>query len=171
MKERKIVGSGIEHIVYESHNSQYVLKRPRVSTRLALFTTGDTVQTIRDELQEAYIVAEKTSLVIPKTRVITQTPHSYIMIQEKITPNGNKSPESIVNQNPTSMPYLRYISNPNNFIMHDETLYWIDPTKGPILRLLNKYTAIDEYAFRRIWTDCKRKITFFTEKLSNLRSN
>jgi len=154
MKERKYLSKGWEHSVYLSNfNKQTVLKVPHLTTTLSLKTFFNGYKTIQKELELSHELIKSTNIKIPKTRIIP-IKKSYVITQELIENDNSINIADSLANHPQLLSH--YDSKPSNFASQNGIIYWLDPTKGPIGRLIEKTGFIDIKNYRRITIKIKK---------------
>lgn len=141
MEKRDIsLDGGLEHKVWQRSDApDIVFKTPKKINAALLNRYFGGVQKVRDELEEANKTAHASGLKIPRTIIepfgrsymiaqeYIQDDHSVANIEERLHKSGNKD-------------FLTwYQQNPSNFASREGKIYWLDPTKGPIGRMFEKF--------------------------------
>lgn len=155
---KEYLGRGVEHITYKTKigNRDYVLKKPRAYNAWTLRHMFGGTDTLRHELKNSIALAAKSDVVVPKTRIIPFK-RGYVMGQEFI--ENDKSVPSIrraIQETDNSALLLHYETRPQNFLSHDHTIYWIDPTRAPFFRLTDKLPVISEQGIRKGYRALRR---------------
>jgi hypothetical protein len=150
---REIIGQGHEHTVYRvNNNDEWVLKKPRFIQR-SLYSAQEIQQEITTNTQ----LLDNENVIIPPTRLFPIN-GSYIIAQKFIEEDFSMDiREQFLEQDNTYL-LQRYNNQPKNFISNQGNIYWIDPTKGPITRILEKYHIMNEPTYRKISDRIKRII-------------
>ena len=157
--ERAIIGAGTEHIVFASHNPNYVLKRPRRANRLVHVLTRTNAHTVKGDINHTQlIVAELEDIRVPETRVFPRG-SSYIIAQRRIHDDGTTDIGRVLATHADVFLQERYHIKPQNFLSTQGIVYIVDPTKSPRTRIFEIF-GIDEFAFIRIRRHFRKKIRY-----------
>ncbi len=157
--ERAIIVAGTEHIVFASHNPNYVLKRPRIANRLVHALTRTNADTVKRDINHTQlIVAALENICVPETRVFPRGSF-YIIAQRRIYDDGTTDIGSVLATHADIFLQERYHIKPNNFLSEQGIIYIVDPTKSPRTRIL-EVLGIDEFAFNRIRRHFRKKIRY-----------
>lgn len=143
--------SGREHWVILSSCKRHVRKIPTLDTLVSFplgFTTADI---IADEYQQAQLTINQTKVKIPPTRIRVFSKFFYRAVQTYIEEDGSipNIRQHLAEQN---VPILldEFDITPENFISNLGTVYFVDPTKGPICRLVERWKIMPYPKQRRI---------------------
>ncbi len=161
--ERQFIGRGAEHIAFRSSiRPDLVIKAPYWLNALSLRFHKNPAELIRQELKEASTLVEGTNIVIPETHVFSSK-SGYIIAQKYIEEDYSLDKAAVLDSlDVTRFKFRRYSPN---FISNGGILYWVDPTKPPLHRLLTR-TIISNNLFdkassylRRIKISLSAKLT------------
>lgn len=167
-KERVFIGEGKQHQVFlnshiNSHPCEFVLKKPKFIHALFFHMLRFSAKDIENDFQEDRDRIKNSSVKIPKTRIFPFN-KSYVIAQEFIAPDI--SLEDITPLLGNNQYLLdRYRSNPRNFIYHSGDVYFIDPVKSNLLRLISS-TGLDYYRLYHLRVQAKNLLRKF--KLSRI---
>lgn len=134
------LGGGLEHKVWQRSDApDIVFKTPKKINAVLLNRYFGGVQKVRDELEEAGKTAETVGLKAPRT-IIEPFGKNYMMAQEYIQDDHSVTDIDERLRNCGNEDFLTwYQQNPSNFASREGNIYWLDPTKGPIGRLLERF--------------------------------
>jgi len=164
--ERKEIGKGWEHRVYNSSvGKQRVVKYPNRVNSFILNRFFGGIETVRQELAEAQILIENTPLRIPHTHILPGR-RGYVIGQEKIDHDESMDIRNHLMEIRISYLLEKYNSNPENFAASQGVTYWLDPTKSPIPRILDRTGIITSQQWRGVKI---RRNTFFNDLKHFLR--
>lgn len=148
--EREYIGEGREHTVYLSAtHPEIVLKKPKNLTTLATKLLWNGPEIIRTELQEAHNLVVNTPVEIPHTRVLSLN-DSYVIAQQYIQEDNSADIRSILLNSGLDSLVVEYDLNPSNFSSHQNIVYWLDPTRGQIGRLFERFHIMKLPTYRKI---------------------
>lgn len=142
--ERERIGQGYEHTVYRAkHNPEWVLKKPRIHQ----YFSSNALQ-IRQEIQEKQELLAESTIKIPETRIFSLQ-KGYVIAQKFIDEDNSVEVEEHLQEQNIPHVMHRYHNNPQNFISNSGAVYWVDPTKGFVTRLLERYHIMSEDTYRK----------------------
>jgi hypothetical protein len=170
---RERVTTGMEHVVVRparlacqtegQDRRAEVLKISRPFNRLTL-SFGDPVEILREELGVCQKLVEETCVRIPKTQIYRTNSvcfgrfvvRSYVIRQDYVEEDGSVSNIREVLQQQGLVTLLdEYDHEPGNFVGNGGSVYWVDPTRGMVGRLLERTgkMRIEDYRrLRRRWS-------------------
>lgn len=156
---RQMLSNGMEHRVFISNNNSIVLKRPRPLTYLS-FLGRNPSSVIRNELVEAQESLNETNVQIPRTLIYSSNNkrfgmilESYVIGQSFIEEDRSIiNPENHLKEQGLDSLVEEYKHEPRNFISNNGILYWIDPTKGIIGRILERMHLMTLKDYRKLRT-------------------
>ena len=143
MMKRKLMAIGSEHLVYRSEDRpDYVIKVPHYINQLSSRLLRYGFEDVRRDIERAYEKTEQSRVRIPETRLLRlRGKYTYCLWQRYIRSDRSIADlEGYLAGDGSSFMQERYISNPLNFLCHDNEVYWVDITLGPdmLLRILRK---------------------------------
>ncbi len=159
MSERELIARGMEHRVWKSKkgNPDIVLKTPRLANHLSLLGF-DPASKMRQELAEAKVSLTNTDIRIPRTLIYGVSKRiianlriaSYVIGQKHIREDGSihNHQGHLESQGlPSLVQECKH--EPKNFISEKGTLYWVDPTRGMMGRVLERTGLIKLEDYRK----------------------
>lgn len=138
--ERYPIGKGGEHTVYplpEEDGRERVVKIPNGFTALTLYYLYGGVDTLRREIQTYIDMVEgKKGLGVPKTEVEPVGKRRYRIIQDRVREDDSVAdvPARLA-QLDVPLLVLNQENKPSNFMSQGGTVYLVDNTDGPNVRL------------------------------------
>lgn len=163
MKERKFLGEGKQHTVWEAHRPGRVLKPAKLSRYLALRLLGLDSRSIAQDFQQASELTKGSKIQVPKTRIIGRRTRrfgigrfrfsfekGYVADQEEVTKDDSVDIKQILLEENKQYLLDKFDINPDNFIPSKNLIYWIDPVKGIDLRILEKSHLITPQQYAKI---------------------
>lgn len=161
---RPVLAEGIEHTVLASKSKTGILKIPRTFNRLS-FWPFNPVSTVTKELKEARALVEGTGVKIPRTNICKAKFNcfnfimpGYIMRQEIIDGDGSIADiRKYLEKEGLETLAHEFDHEPRNFVPHDGFVYWVDPTKGPAGRILERFD-IEIESWRKARAICSKPI-------------
>lgn len=169
--ERQLLSSGIEHTVLLSTlrlSLSVVLKKPNCFNYVSM-VGKDRAAVLRQELSQAKELIKDTDVQIPRTLIYGVNGRflyifptkGYIIGQEYIEEDGSvpNMQEHLQNQGLVSL-VDEYIHEPRNFISRGGIVYWIDPTRGTMGRILESMDIMSLITYRRVRRRMSKVIRF-----------
>lgn len=160
---KELVGQGKEHKVYliQPNNSQQlenntVIKLPNFYMQVYLKLGLTKPLDIRDGFEEAKKIIGNSDIKIPQTKVKIMR-KAYAIRQEFIDSDQSLTADKIkeiLKQYP--YVYTRYLSNPSNFRVYNENIYWLDPLRGPLSRILDKTGLLSYQDYYKLRLNIKK---------------
>jgi hypothetical protein len=170
-RPREVIAQGMEHNVLRpaSGRPDIVVKTPRPFNTLSM-VGRDPAQVLRQELREARESVHGTEVQVPRTMILginksvlgvipvrryvigqryIQEDESVPDVQGKLTNNGLNS---LVDE---------HKHEPRNFITQNGIIYWVDPTRGTVGRILERTRVMKLDTYRRIRRRFSKVIRFF----------
>lgn len=167
-RNRELIGRGIEHNVYKARlGKSAVLKISRFFNRLSLGINPAPV--IRQEREKAQALISNTDVRIPRTLIISFDAKvlgvpvkRYVMGQQYIQDDGSVMDigRHLAGQGLDTL-VDEYVHEPRNFKSHKGVVYWVDPTKGTIGRVLETTGVTSLQRYRKIRRKLSKVIRFF----------
>lgn len=151
-KDRTLLGRGMEHEVYlPSRQNGHVLKVPRGRNLVSIFPEK-AVPMIRQELKNAEELVSGTRIRIPDTQVFKMPSRlGYVIKQERIEEDHSvPDVESHLKSQNLQTLVDEFKHEPKNFISSQGTVYWIDPTRGTMGRILERMHVMNIESYRRL---------------------
>ncbi len=160
--KREFISQGFEHKVWRSkRNRRIVLKTPTWANRISLLLTGTRTSDLKDEIKEAQErIGGIGEVRIPETRIFGFFGGlGYVIAQPYIDTDhedfAEGTYEKIVKQNDV-LAKLYWLS-PQNFRITNDVAYFIDPTKGVIGRILDRFGILSFDGYVRALYQIKRR--------------
>ncbi len=135
----KQISRGTEFIVYLSKNEEYVIKIPRIYTRLLGIAVATNIEQNITRCND-YFTQHKLPIIIPKTFLVKYG-SIFAIIQEYVNGKCDKELNKKLTKNLQLLPSERnYIDlTPDNILFHDGKPYLIDVSEGIFYRVARKY--------------------------------
>ncbi len=168
---RQVFSEGMEHVVLRprSGNPNFLLKQSRWLNAF-LMIGRDQAVILRQEFAESQSLLEGTGVAIPRTHIIKTKERKilgipvrgYVMGQEYIRKDDNSIPDPREHLSRKGLTSLvdEHKHEPRNFIGNGGVLYWIDPTKGTIGRLLENTKIMKLETYRKVRVKLSKVIRF-----------
>jgi|SRR3989344_74059 len=166
---REVVAVGMEHVVVRPRcENPEVLKKSRLFNSFS-FWPKDPREILRQELRDAQSLVSGTNLAIPRTQIYGVDRdffgfkiNGFVVRQDFIEEDGSVSDvqKYLADQNLDSLvEELRH--EPRNFISRKGIVYWVDPTRGTIGRMLERLGVMKVERYRKIRRRMSKVIRFF----------
>lgn len=167
---RQIIAKGMENIVLGpvARNSEIVIKVSRPANYLSMIGR-DQAAVLRKELNEAQALVEGTNVQIPRTvihygkelKVLGLKTKGYVIGQRFIQEDHSVASvgDYLSQQGLTSLVH-EHKHEPNNFVTHNSVVYWIDPTKGTVGRVLEDLHIMKLETYRKVRQRFSKVIRF-----------
>lgn len=168
---REIIGKGMEHIVLHPKRKELsklnFMKIPRLFNRMS-FWPYEPVPRLQFELMAAEALVAYTRVKIPHTTIRKEKfsfPEcifpGYIMKQEAIMDDGSVSDikKLLIEDNLDTLAD-EYGHEPRNFVSKGGCVYWIDPTTGPVGRILENLGVMKLEKWRKVRLTFHKPIRF-----------
>lgn len=169
MSERKFLGEGRQHTVWESRRPKKVLKTAKLSRYLSLRLLGFDSKSIVRDFQEASELTKSSRIQVPKTRVISirtrrfgfgkfkfSLEKGYIIEQEEIERDDSIDTRKILAEEKQTYLLDKFDINLSNFVASQGIVYWVDPVKGNDLRFLEKIYLVTPQQYAKVRLGLKR---------------
>lgn len=156
---RPILSQGMENIVLRG-KSDSVLKISRPFNSISMIMAGrNQADVLREELAEARALVSGTSVRIPRTIILSGKERNilgmhtkpYVMGQRYVEEDETVSNiQSHLAEQGLDTLVEEYRHEPRNFISNNGTVYWVDPTKGTVGRMLETTKLMKLETYRKI---------------------
>jgi hypothetical protein len=137
---RELIGRGFENTVYKARTTRpLVLKVPHYLQQKSVDITGGT-SVLRKEIAHSEALAKQADIFIPPIRIIKPNhPHMrHILVQEYIVGDTSVNIGAHLRDKNAKELLGQYEAKPSNFVSRNGVVYMIDPTRGPIRRVLEE---------------------------------
>lgn len=157
-RQRIVIGEGKEHTVLKKPDSNIVLKTPKPIHMFLMFGR-DRAETLRQELAEAQRLIENTEVKIPRTLIYSThefkiagiRTSGYVIGQKFVKEDGSiEDIKAHLEKYNNSKLINIFNTEHQNFISNKGVLYWIDPTRGIVGRLLENMKIMKSSTYRSI---------------------
>lgn len=167
---REFFSQGIEHDVFWPRlGRSEVLKVSRLFNYVSM-VGQDRVLVLRQELVDSQRLLQGTDIKIPRTLIYRFNSklfglfpvNGYVIRQEYIEGDGSVAnvQSYLARQGLTSL-VEEYRHEPGNFVARKGVLYWVDPTRGTVGRILESLGLMDLDTYRVIRRKSSKLIRFF----------
>jgi len=158
---REVIGKGMEHIVLYPKRKELskvnFMKIPRLFNRIS-FWPYEPVSRLQNELMMAEALVACSSVKIPHTTIRKEKFNfpecifpGYIMKQEAIIDDGSvPNIKELLIKDKLDTLADEYDHEPRNFVSKSGCVYWIDPTTGPVGRILENLGVMNLEKWRKI---------------------
>lgn len=165
---RPVIAQGIENTVMRGERD-LVLKVPRPFNCLSMIGRNP-VEVLRQELAEAQELIEGTKVIIPRTMILTGRKRivpgihikTYVIGQKYVEEDGTiLNPQQHLADQGLDTLVEEHKHEPRNFISDNGVLYWIDPTRGTVGRILETTKIMKLETYRKLRRKLSKIIRFF----------
>ncbi|EKD90948.1 MAG: hypothetical protein ACD_30C00055G0001 [uncultured bacterium] len=179
--ERVFIGSGHEHIVFKGQNPDYVYKTPTLLNQAMFWIFNFDPRIINGEYKEIEDQLKNSNIKFPEWRVLAfpngleskrkprllwrfLSKKTYVVRQKWIEEDNSISDVRNIIKSETPELIHRYDTNPTNFISHENSVYYIDPTKSVSLSgILDRLGILSKKRYRLIRDKIFKTLPFLKE--------